>query len=96
MLQESKQIAEVLLNTDVKPMKHLSPRQENDFFTTFFKENSHRLQWGEDLAEVKVCSNDHQLTSVRSCSLANIFKTGYQFPVLNFLGIWFESSRHLH
>jgi len=53
--QESKQIAKVLLNTDVRPMKHLSPCQENDFFMAFFKENSHWLQWGEDLAEVKAC-----------------------------------------
>lgn len=68
MWQESKQIAEVP-NADVKSMKHLSTCQENDFFMTFFKENSHSLQWGEDLAEEKTCSNGHQLMSVGSCTV---------------------------
>lgn len=73
MWQESKQIAEVLLNTDVESMKHLSPCQENNFFIAFFKENSHWLQWGEDLAEEKACSNGHQLTSVGSCTVSPTF-----------------------
>lgn len=72
MKQESKQIAQVLLNTEAEPMKHLSPCQENDFLMAFFKENSHWLQWGEDLAE-EVYPKDHQLMSVASHAVSPTF-----------------------
>lgn len=73
MRQESKQIAQVLLNTDTEPMKHLSPRQENDFLMAFFKENSHWLQWGEDLAEEEAYPKGHQLMSVASHAASPTF-----------------------